>query len=108
MRIYLVRVSTIPTSLQLTANLGLQDTNLARVKAAQEYLTKCDHICVVADISRALTDESLRISLHSAKSRFAPENRKESEGKGFRVAVICTKTDVSILWTLGQNITNNK
>ncbi|KAF3397951.1 Nuclear GTPase SLIP-GC [Penicillium rolfsii] len=73
---------------------GLQDTNLARVKAAQEYLTKCDHIFVVASISRALTDESLRTSLHSAKSSFAPANGKDSEGKVPKVGVICTKTDI--------------
>lgn len=63
---------------------------------------------MVAEISRALTDESLRTSLHSAISHFAPSNGKESKGKVFKVAVICTKTDVSILWTLGHNITDNK
>lgn len=36
---------------------GLADTNAARSAVALEYLEKCDHICIVAPISRAVDDK---------------------------------------------------
>lgn len=81
----------------VNSHLGLQDTNLARVKAAQEYLTKCDHIFLVANISRALTDQSLKTSLDTAISHSAPSSGEVSRGKASRIAVICTKSEVGIL-----------
>ncbi len=47
---------------------GLQDTNLARVKATQDYLMRCNNIFIVAKISRAITDQSLQTSLFKVLS----------------------------------------
>jgi hypothetical protein len=76
---------------------GLQDTNLARVRATQNYLLKCDHIFVVANISRAITDQSLKSSLYHVLAKHVPTEWETSAGRYLNVAVICTRIDVSIL-----------
>ena len=75
--------------------IGLQDTNLARVRATQRYLMKCDNIFIVAKISRAITDQSLKASLYSILARHAPVEWEESGGKSLNLAVVCTKSEVS-------------
>ncbi|KFY77671.1 hypothetical protein V499_03018 [Pseudogymnoascus sp. VKM F-103] len=72
---------------------GLHDTNLARVKAAQDYLLRCDHIFVVARISRAITNESLKSSFFSVVSKHAALEWEESGGKGMKIAIICTNSE---------------
>lgn len=79
---------------QLTKHAGLHDTNLARVKATQDYLLRCDHIFIVAKISRAITDQSLQSSLYSILSRHAELEWEESAGKTIKIAVVCTKSEV--------------
>lgn len=78
----------IPTS-------GLQDTNLARVKATQEYLMTCSNILIVANISRAVTDQSLKSAIFSVVSRHAPMEWEESAASSLNICVVCTKIDVS-------------
>jgi hypothetical protein len=73
---------------------GLQDTNLARVRATQMYLMKCDHVFVVAQISRAITDQSLKSSLYNILARHVPCEWEESGGKRLKVSVVCTKSEV--------------
>ena len=76
---------------------GLQDTNLARVRATHDYLLKCHHIFIVANISRAITDRSLQSSLFSVISRHVPLEWEESAAQSLKIAVVCTKTEVSTL-----------
>lgn len=78
----------------LTFSQGLQDTNMARVRATQDYLIKCDNIFIVAKISRAITDQSLKSSLFWVISRHVPMEWEESGGKNFKLAVVCTKSEV--------------
>lgn len=85
---------------QLTKYIGLHDTNLARVKATQDYLLRCDHIFIVAKISRAITDQSLKSSLYSILSRHAELEWEESAGKSMKVAVVCTKSEVVVYYKI--------
>ncbi|MBE3046256.1 hypothetical protein IMZ48_27710 [Candidatus Bathyarchaeota archaeon] len=78
----------------LTRQTGLQDTNLARVRATQDYLLRCDNIFIVAKISRAITDRSLQSSLFSVFSRHVPQEWDESAARSLSIAVVCTKSDV--------------
>jgi hypothetical protein len=78
----------------LQKTLGLQDTNLARVRATQTYLIKCDHVFIVAKISRAITDQSLKSSLYSVLARHVPLEWEQSGGKSLKVAVVCTMSEV--------------
>lgn len=75
--------------------IGLQDTNLARVRATEKYLMRCDNILVVANIIRAITDQSLKSSLYKVLARHVPLEWEESGGKGLNVAVVCTRTEVT-------------
>jgi len=77
--------------------LGLQDTNLARVRATQTYLMRCDYVFIVAGISRAITDQSLKSSLYSILSRHVPLEWEESAGGSMKLAVVCTKSEVTAL-----------
>jgi hypothetical protein len=76
---------------------GLQDTNLARVRATQNYLLTCDHIFVVANISRAITDQSLKSSLYHVLANHVPTEWETSAGRYLNVAVVCTRIEVRIL-----------
>jgi hypothetical protein len=76
--------------------LGLHDTNLARVRATQNYLLRCNNIFIVAKISRAVTDQSLKSSLFSALSLHIPLEWEESGGKSLNIAVVCTRSEVSL------------
>jgi hypothetical protein len=59
------------------------------------YLLKCDHVFIVAKISRAITDQSLKSSLYTVLARHAPLEWEETAGQSFRIAVVCTKSEVS-------------
>ncbi|KAM0326265.1 hypothetical protein ACHAQA_006862 [Verticillium albo-atrum] len=72
---------------------GLHDTNLARVKATQDYLLKCDRLLIVSKIARAITDQSVRSTLFSVVARHMPMEWKESGGKKLRLAVVCTEAE---------------
>jgi hypothetical protein len=76
---------------------GLQDTNLARVKATQDYLLKCDHIFIIAKISRAITDQSLRSSLYHVLSKHVPSEWETTGGRYLNMAVVCTMAEVIFL-----------
>ncbi|KFY49525.1 hypothetical protein V496_09946 [Pseudogymnoascus sp. VKM F-4515 (FW-2607)] len=91
-RVYL-QADVLKTGIILADLPGLHDTNLARVKATQDYLLRCDHIFIVAKISRAITDQSLKSSLYSILSRHAELEWEESAGKSMKVAVVCTKSE---------------
>ncbi|KAH8202846.1 hypothetical protein TruAng_003009 [Truncatella angustata] len=91
-RIY-VSAKVLKTGLVLADLPGLQDTNLARVRATQEYLLKCNSILLVTNISRAITDQSLKSSLYKVLSRHIPVAWEESGGKGLNLAVVCTKSE---------------
>ena len=75
---------------------GLHDTNLARVKATQDYLLKCDKILIVSKIARVITDQSVSTALFSVVARHMPMEWKESGGKKLKLALVCTEAEVKI------------
>lgn len=76
---------------------------MARVRATQDYLIKCDNIFIVAKISRAITDQSLKSSLFWVISRHVPMEWEESGGKNFKLAVVCTKSEVLTTFAFPHN-----
>lgn len=56
---------------------------------------KCDNVFIVAKISRAITDQSLKSSLYSILARHAPVEWEESGVKSLNLAIVCTKSEVS-------------
>ena len=91
---------------------GLQDTNLARVQATQDYLMHCDRILLVTQIARAVTDQSLQNSLYDAIARLAPiewelrekgDDPRNSTPGSFQFAVVCTRSDVGVSLFLGSS-----
>ena len=78
----------------LTRYLDLQDANLARVQATQDYLKRCDNIFVVTDIARATNDSSLCSSFFSDLSRYKPQIGDESRAKNLNIAIVCTGAGV--------------
>ncbi|QKD53759.2 uncharacterized protein FOBCDRAFT_260326 [Fusarium oxysporum Fo47] len=91
-RVYL-NSQVLKTGVVLADLPGLHDTNLARVRATQDYLMKCDNIIIVAKISRAITDQSLKYSLFYVLSRHMPTEWEDSGAKRLNVAVVCTKSE---------------
>ncbi|KAH6656869.1 hypothetical protein BKA67DRAFT_553428 [Truncatella angustata] len=91
-RIY-INSKVLKTGLVLADLPGLQDTNLARVRATQEYLLKCNTVFLVTNISRAITDQSLKSSLYKVLSQHLPVAWEESGAKGLRIAVVCTRSE---------------
>jgi hypothetical protein len=91
-----------PSEAKVYTITGLQDTNLARVRATQEYLSKCHYVFVVAKISRAITDQSLKSSLYDVLSKHIPEEWESSAGRYMNVAVICTRTEVKAFRNLDE------
>jgi len=78
------------SNIEINSGLGLLDVNLARVRATQEYLSRCDHIFLVANISRAITDQSLKSSLYAAMDHYAPQGLESSSRKNLQIAIVCT------------------
>ncbi|KIH92852.1 hypothetical protein SPBR_02337 [Sporothrix brasiliensis 5110] len=66
---------------------GLQDVNLARVRAAHEYVLQCDSILVVGRIARAISDQSLRSSLYTSLASHAPNEWQEQGAARLNIAV---------------------
>ncbi|KAH7316951.1 hypothetical protein B0I35DRAFT_434291 [Stachybotrys elegans] len=91
-RVYLSS-QILKTGLVLADLPGLHDTNLARVRATQDYLIKCDNIIIVAKISRAITDQSLKSSLFHVFSQHVPAEWEQSGAQNFKVAVVCTRSE---------------
>ncbi|CAJ0551485.1 Ff.00g114150.m01.CDS01 [Fusarium sp. VM40] len=91
-RVYL-NSQVLKTGVVLADLPGLQDTNLARVRATQDYLIKCDNILIVAKISRAITDQSLKSSLFYVLSRHMPTEWEQSGTQRLNVSVVCTKSE---------------
>jgi len=56
---------------------------------------KCDNVFIVAKISRAITDQSLKSSLYSILARHAPVEWEESGVKSLNLAIVCTKSEVN-------------
>lgn len=91
-RIYL-SAQVLKTGIVLADLPGLRDTNLARVRATERYLLKADHIFIIAKISRAISDQSLKSSLYTALAQHIPNEWDESAGSFLNVSVVCTKTE---------------
>ncbi|TGO07985.1 hypothetical protein BTUL_0233g00180 [Botrytis tulipae] len=93
-RVYL-DAEVLKTGVVLADLPGLQDTNLARVRATQKYLQNCDHVFIATKISRAITDTTLKSALYSELKRHVPLAWEESGGTNinFKLAVICTRSE---------------
>lgn len=91
-RIFL-SAQVLKTGIILADLPGLRDTNLARVRATERYLLKADHIFIIAKISRAISDQSLKSSLYTALAQHIPHEWNDSAGRFLNVSVICTKTE---------------
>ncbi|KAK4152198.1 hypothetical protein C8A00DRAFT_35109 [Chaetomidium leptoderma] len=91
-RIYL-NAQVLKTGGVLADLPGLQDTNLARVRATHDYLMRCNHIFIVTKISRAVTDQSLQSSLFSVVSNHVPMEWEDSAAQTLKIAVVCTRTE---------------
>jgi hypothetical protein len=67
-------------------NAGITDTNQARVELTHDYIKTCDHVWVVAPISRVVDDTTV----YQLLSRY---------GKAFKgmISVICTHSDAGII-----------
>ena len=79
-----------------TISSGRSDTNVARIKAGQLYLHRCDGVFILSKISRALTDDSLESSVYSMPAQEMPVEWEINREKRLQVTVIRTKTYVSI------------
>ncbi|TEY79928.1 hypothetical protein BOTCAL_0040g00200 [Botryotinia calthae] len=93
-RVYL-DAEVLKTGVVLADLPGLQDTNLARVRATQKYLQSCDHVFIATRISRAITDATLNSALYGELKRHVPLAWEESGGTNinFKLAVICTRSE---------------
>ncbi|KAF2183055.1 hypothetical protein K469DRAFT_584335 [Zopfia rhizophila CBS 207.26] len=91
-RVYL-SAQVLKTGIVLADLPGLRDTNLARVRATERYLLKADHIFIIAQISRAISDQSLKSSLYTALAQHIPHEWNDSAGRFLNVSVVCTKTE---------------
>jgi len=54
---------------------------------------KCNNIFIVAKISRAITDQSLKSSLYNVLAKHVPLAWEEAGGAGLNLAVVCTKSE---------------
>uniref|UniRef100_A0A8H7K460 G domain-containing protein n=2 Tax=Clonostachys TaxID=110564 RepID=A0A8H7K460_BIOOC len=91
-RVY-IDSQVLKTGMILADLPGLQDTNLARVRATQKYLLQCDNIFIVSKIARAITNQSVKSSLYHVLSQHMPMEWEQSGGKHLRVAVVCTMSE---------------
>ena len=55
---------------------------------------KCNSVFIVANITRAITDQSLKTSLFSVLARHVPLELEPSGAKALSIAVVCTKVEV--------------
>ena len=79
----------------LTPETGLQDVNLAKVRATERYLFKCDQVFVVARISRAISNQSLKNSLLQTLKNHVPNEWEQLAGRYMNLSIICTYSEVS-------------
>lgn len=93
-RVYL-DAEVLKTGVVLADLPGLQDTNLARVRATQKYLQDCDHVFIATKISRAITDATLKSALYDELKRHVPLAWEETgvDNTNFKLAVICTRSE---------------
>ena len=73
----------------LSANLT---SNLARVKATEDYILGADHIFIVAKISRVVSNQSLKACLHTVR-RHVPNEWEEHGAKRLNITVVCTRAE---------------
>ena len=72
---------------------GLRDVNLAKFKATEQYLSKCDHVFIVAKISRAIPDQALHTTVMNEVRRRVPIDCGGSVSSHSRVTIVCTRAD---------------
>ena len=98
MRTFISPRKKITTAVEkLIRRVGLQDVNLAKVRATERYLFTCDHVFVVARISRAISNQSLKNSLLQTLKNHIPNEWEQLAGKYMNLSIICTHSEVSRL-----------
>lgn len=69
----------------------------------EEYLLKCDHIFIVAEIARAVTDQSLKSSVYNVLAQHVPMEWEAAAGKYLNFAIVCTNSDVGTIAPLAHS-----
>lgn len=97
---YVVRIfldaKVLETGLILADLPGLRDINIARIRRVEQFLFKCNQVFVVANINRAVTDQSVKAQICARGSKL--QNLRN-------VCVVCTHADVS--WRLFHGYSPN-
>ena len=68
--------------------------NLAKVQATEGYLLNSDHIFVVGEIGRAVTDRSLRSNVFAALKQHIPYEWEKKGLSQLNVTIVCTHSEV--------------
>lgn len=72
---------------------GFGDTNLARVRATQQYLMRCDHLFMLTKITRAITDESLQSIIEKSMEKYASIDLKANARSQLALSIVCTHSE---------------
>ncbi|CAK7201808.1 hypothetical protein SEUCBS139899_004523 [Sporothrix eucalyptigena] len=91
-RIYL-NSSILDSGIVLADLPGLKDVNLARFRATQNYLIRCDSILIVGRITRAVSDASMQSALYLSLKKHAPSSLRQGNAPDFKVAFVCTHSE---------------
>ncbi|GCB80329.1 hypothetical protein scyTo_0017148, partial [Scyliorhinus torazame] len=87
-RIRVPRSAVLRTGAVLVDLPGVRDSNAARNNIAKEYLTNCDAVWIVANVTRAIDDKTAKDMLDESLRR-----QLLMDGQYGRIAFICTKSD---------------
>ncbi|XP_038652404.1 uncharacterized protein LOC119965715 [Scyliorhinus canicula] len=87
-RIRVPRSAVLRTGAVLVDLPGIRDSNTARNNIAKEYLTNCDAVWIVANVTRAIDDKTAKDMLDESLRR-----QLLMDGQYGRIAFICTKSD---------------
>lgn len=87
--------SPLLKALTLVDMPGLGDTNMARVRATQRYLQRCDHILVLTRISRAVTDEGLQDTITKTLEKYASIDLSANSisRRKLSLSIVCTHSE---------------
>lgn len=79
---------------------GLEDVNLARVRATHDYLARCDSVLIVGRITQAVSDASLQFRLRMSLKQHALSLLRQGNAPDIKVAFVCTHSEVGFFFLL--------
>lgn len=94
-----VKIPTIPPTLALVDIPGSNDSNFIRARVYKQCLKRLDHMVIVLDITRYLSDPSAATFLHEIKTVTMNDNRPYHE----IVSFVITKLDTADLEQLEKD-----